>query len=578
MDKLVFLQAMSQQLSKYISQWTFLLPAFIMIAGCGNPPPKPARLKPNPAYDLAFEFRDNGQADSAYLYFNRAKDIFLAAQDSLGAGKCLLNMAIISSEKGDLYGGQELSLSAIPYFDKEDSAQHIYIQSNLNNLGILNYGLEAYDRAILFYEEAVLYTPGKATKLILQNNIANAYRRKGDYEKALGIYASVLSEKLNEADYARTLTNMAYTKWLRDTTYNPNPDLKRGLAIREKLGNLQEQIASLNFLVDVNQTSNTDVALKYAQRMYTTARQINNPNDRLVALQKLVVLSSGAAVKNYFKSHQFLNDSIQLSRNAAKNQFALIRYESEKRKSENLKLQQINIQQAYKVATRELLILLGTLTFVASAIIAVLWYRKRQAKMQAEKRSEIQEHQLKTSRRVHDVVANGLYRVITEIDNEEALNKDDILDKLELMYEKSRDISYDIPAALSNTGKLNLKIDGLLSSFTTSSTSIDVSGNTASFWANIPEQVSYELEHILQELLVNMKKHSQATRVSIEFTRSPGRSCITYQDNGIGMNRDDRQGNGLLNTGSRIQSIQGEINFGAAPEGGLTIKLFFPIL
>lgn len=551
--------------------------ASIMIAGCANPSHKPAKAKPNSAYDLAFEFRDRGQADSAYLYFSRAKDVFLAMQDSLGAGKCLLNMAIISSEKGDLYGGQELSLTAIPYFNKEDSAQHIYIQSNLNNLGIINYGLESYDRAISFYEEAVLYTPAEATKLILQNNIANAHRRKGDYEKALGIYASVLKKKLTEADYARCLTNMTYTKWLRDTTYNPNPALERGLKIREKLGNLQEQIASLNFLVDVNQTSNADVAFKYALRMYATARQINNPNDRLVALQKLVVLSSGGAVKDYFKSHQSLNDSIQLARNAAKNQFALIRYESEKRKSENLKLQQINVQQAYKVATRELLILLGTLVFVASAVIAVLWYRKRQAKMHAEKRSEIQEHQLKTSRRVHDIVANGLYRVITEIDNDEALNKNDILDKLEVMYEKSRDISYEIPAGLSRIESFNQKIEKLLSSFTSSSTSINVSGHTAAFWEDIPEQVSYELEHILQELMVNMKKHSRATRVSLEFIRLSGRACITYRDNGIGMNQDDNQGNGLLNTASRIQSIQGEINFGKAPEGGLTIKLFFPI-
>jgi signal transduction histidine kinase len=569
---------MSQQLRKHIEWRVVSCFAITIFAGCVNSSPKPAEARLNAAYDQAFEFRDNGKADSAYLYFSRAKDVFLGSHDSLGAGKCLLNMAMISSEKGDLYGGQELSLTAIAYFNEEDSAQHIYIQSNLNNLGIINYGLEAYDRAISFYEEAVLYTPTKETKLILQNNIANAYRRKGDYQKALGIYASVLKEKLSEADYARTLSNMAYTKWLQDSTYNPNAALEQGLKIREQLGNQQEQIASLNYLVGVNQQSRADVALEYAQRMHATARQINNPNDRLVALQKLVSLSSGAAVKNYFRSHQALNDSIQLARNAAKNQFALIRYESEKRKSENLKLQQINIQQAYKVAARELLILLGTLSFVASAIIAVLWYRKRQAKMHAEKQSAIQEHKLKTSRRVHDVVANGLYRVITEIDNDEALNKDDILDKLEVMYEKSRDISYDIPLVRSSTEDFNHKIDRLLKSFATTFTRIDVSGNTAAYWADIPEQISYELEHILQELMVNMKKHSRATRVSLEFTRLPDRACITYRDNGVGMNADQNHGNGLLNTGSRIQSIHGEINFETAQEGGLTIKLFFPVL
>lgn len=568
--------AMSQQQSKPKQKWICGLVAIIIVAACSKQTPKPPKAKLNVAYDQAVAFRDNENADSAYLYFDKAKDVFLAAQDSLGVGKCLLNMAILSSDKGDVYGGQELSLNAIQYFNKNDTTQHIYIQSNLNNLGNSCYLLEAYDRAAAFFNEALLYTSDEATRLILQNNIANAHRRKGDYQKALAFYALVLKNNLSEADYARALSNMAYTKWLQDSTYNANPELERGLRIREQIGNKQQQIASLNYLVEVNQSDDRARALAYALRMHNTAQQINNPTDRLEALQKLVDLSSGNTLKTYFKSYKRLSDSIQMVRNAAKNQFALIRYESEKRKTENLQLQQLNVEQTYKVAVRDLLILLGTLVFIASAIIAVLWFRKRKARMIAEKQHEIQEHQLKTSKRVHDVVANGLYRVITEIDNDLDLNKEEILDKLELMYEKSRDISYDIPTALADAEGFNHKIDKLLKSFATSTTSITITGNTAAYWIDIPGNVQYELEHVLQELMVNMKKHSHATNVLLNFERGADHASISYQDNGKGIDAGRKQGNGLKNTGSRIKSIDGEITFDSPPEGGLKIKLFFP--
>ena len=568
---------MSLQQSKYAPGWILGLLAIITIASCTNPVPKSTGAKLNVAYDKAIDFRDNGGADSAYLYFDRAKDVYLAAHDSLGAGKCLLNMAILSTEKGDLYGGQELSLMAIPYFNKADSTQHIYIQSNLNNLGNSNYGLEAYDLAISFFEEAMQYTAEDSYRLILQNNIANAYRRNRDYQNALSRYALVIKEKLSKVDYARVLSNMAYTKWLRDSTYNANPELQNALNIRVQTRNQQEQIASLNYLVEVNQSTNKDLALRYAQRMYTTAQQINNPNDRLAALHKLLSLSSGSAVKSYFFKYKQLSDSIQLARNAAKNQFALIRYESEKRKTENLQLQQLTTKQAYQVATRDLLILLGTLVFTALAVISVLWYRKRKAKMIAEKQHEIQEYHLKTSKRVHDVVANGLYRVITEIDNDEALNKEAILGRLEVMYEKSRDISYDIPEADADGEAFNQKIAKLLKSFATTSTSISIHGNTNSFWEKVPVPACFELEHILQELMVNMRKHSRATSVSLEFITNPGLASVIYQDNGVGMQVNHPEGNGLQNTGSRIEGIDGTINFETPPEGGLTIKLSFPV-
>ena len=64
---------------------------------------------------------------------------------------------------------------------------------------------------------------------------------------------------------------------------------------------------------------------------------------------------------------------------------------------------------------------------------------------------------------------------------------------------------------------------------------------------------------MLQELLTNMKKHSNASIVVLSFEKSGKYLIINYKDNGIGTSLTKR--NGLQNTENRIQSINGTITF-----------------
>jgi signal transduction histidine kinase len=82
---------------------------------------------------------------------------------------------------------------------------------------------------------------------------------------------------------------------------------------------------------------------------------------------------------------------------------------------------------------------------------------------------------------------------------------------------------------------------------------------------------------VLQELMVNMRKHSMAGNVVLQFERLEERIHIYYQDNGVGMSDDIIFNNGLTNTGNRIAAIDGEITFETQAEQGLKIHIHFPI-
>ena len=63
--------------------------------------------------------------------------------------------------------------------------------------------------------------------------------------------------------------------------------------------------------------------------MYDIANKLKSPVDRLEALQNMIVLENEDQSKKHFTEYYKLSDSIQESNNT-KNQFAAIRFESDK--------------------------------------------------------------------------------------------------------------------------------------------------------------------------------------------------------------------------------------------------------
>src|SRR5690606_17610407 len=102
--------------------------------------------------------------------------------------------------------------------------KHLY--NCYNNLGSITNALKEYDRALVYYNEALNYSNKVKEKDILahmtENNIGVVYKELGQHRRAISQFKKVLATKelrtSNPGFYAKALDNMAYNRFMvRDT-------------------------------------------------------------------------------------------------------------------------------------------------------------------------------------------------------------------------------------------------------------------------------------------------------------------------------------------------------------------------
>jgi hypothetical protein len=523
----------------------------------------------NALHKKARTFRDAKISDSAFYYYTLAKDEYLKNNDSLRIGQCLVNMAVIETGKGDFYGSIETSVKANSYFrNTKDSTVRRDLAASFNNMGIASAFMYNYNDAIKFYKEAIQYAIAKDKKLTYYNNLAVSflYRREPKQASEYLKYAMLTKDS---KDYSRALNNYGKAKFWNNKNYNPLPEFYKALEIRQKNNDIEGLNSSYSTLSDYFKDQDKNKALFYAQKMLQTATSVKNPEDKLQALNKLINLDPKNIIK-YFNNYQQLSDSLMISRNRAKNQFAYFRYGIEKEKAENLALKANAVEKDNHILRQYFI--LATLIIVI--IFIVIGYRRRQLKLKQEKELEVKNTQLKMSKKVHDVVANGIYQVMAKIENQEHFDKDKALDELEFVYEKSRDISYE---KTDDKKEFSQEISLLIASFNNTTVKTFTAGNNPAIWESIPLTVKEEVFQMIRELMVNMKKHSQASHVALKFEKINNTIEIQYKDNGIGISGELIYKNGLRNTAFRIEAIGGTITFDTKIEKGLKINFSFPI-
>lgn len=515
----------------------------------------------------------NKKYNSSFSLFNSSFQEFIAHKNPEKASRALAFQAIIQTIEGDYFGSEKTSTEALNLIQKSKISNDNLLVSIYNQIALNKEYQKDFASSTFWYELAEKKNKDPYNSLVILNNIAVGFYEQGKYDKAIIILKKINSKKIDSLELkARIIDNLSYVMFLKNKNYKAEKGLFVALKIREKEKDLWGQNASHAHLAEYFWEKNPEKSIYHSRKMFEIAKQLDSPDDQLEALQKLIALEPSEKSKFYFSKYQKINDSLQTARSKAKNQFALIRYETEKEKTENA-------QNKIKILNRNIALLL----LFSTIIISIFWYRKRKKQterekelLKQEKEIEVKNTQLKFSKKVHDVVANGLYQTMVEIQNIDNLPKENILDKLENLYEKSRDISNENPQ--EKTLNFSEKISEMLSSFSCEEIKVLIIGNSENYWKLLSEISKKELFYILRELMVNMKKHSLATAVVLKFEINNNIFSVKYTDNGVGINDFEKKyGSGIQNTENRIAKINGDINFEKNPKGGLIVNMNIPL-
>ena len=510
--------------------------------------------------------------EKVYNFSSESRKFSLAINDSVAAGKRSLEMALAQNRSGDYTGGQETATQALRFLEKSEDS--MYKSSVYNAIGLAYREQQLNEDAASEFKNALRFSTSKKDSLSMLNNLALVLRDKKEYEEAFEIWKKLISESETDAKRARYIDNLAFARWLQDSTLNIITELQTALNSRLEAGDKEGLLASYDHFSEYYKNKNVALSKFYAEKLLETAIDLGNPTSEINAYQKLIPISPLSETRQYTRRLMYLNDSIQTVNLRAKNTFAKIRYDEERKQQEILNLEAQNavqVLEAERLRNQRLIGILGVTLIIMGFLFIFYLVRQRHKK---EKIQEVYKTEGRISKRIHDELANDIFNVMSSL---EPVAPVPVIDKLENIYIRTRDISRensDIETGEHFIGDLLSN----LSNITPEDSKFIIRGESDVQWEKIDKEKKIVIYRVLQELMVNMKKHSKATLVAIIFDEQGKVLEINYSDNGCGIDPTIlRKKGGLQNVENRISAINGKISFETEEGKGFRALIRVPV-
>lgn len=572
-------------LKKFCSLIFVLFLLLFTIQSCEKEQKKQLKTKSNLAeinrlIELGEKHFENVSYDSSYYYFNKAKSLCDVKKDTAKIIYTILNLATIEQNQGDYAASESTVLEALPFLKNNPKPNHhwgVYTTLAINYLQTYDYKLA------LYYDNLALnLKTNQWRKASIKNNIALINMEMQDYQKAIQILQPLILEEkiINDKEvFSIILNNLGYSYYKAG---NPKGIryLNQALKMRKKAKNDWGLTSSYVNLSEYYQKDNPRLSFTYALMAYDKSKTVNNVNDRLISLALLIQNSSGNQLKKFSLDYIRINDSVTKARQIAKNQFAKIKYDSKKEKEENLSLKTQKAQSFLQLEQQKnkniILILLIIIGFLST--IFVYYFLK--ASNKKEKLQTSYDTEIRIAERLHDELANDVYHTLSFAETQDLSsnqNKEILLHNLDTIYSRTRNISKE-NSAVDTRLYFVAGLKEMITDFNSDAVNIMIYHMDSVNWNALAANKKIIVYRVLQELLINMKKHSKCSLAAIIFKKNENKLQIDYSDNGVGASLDKNNStNGLINVENRILSIKGNITFDTKSGKGFKTSLSIPV-
>ena len=538
----------------------------------------------NAYWRLGYYYKILDQLDSAYFYFDKAYALNLKLKDSIGSGDRLLDMANIQKSLGDYNAGMVTATEGLQYLEGTNELESVIgLYQNIaicqKELGHPKEALRWSDKIFSLLKKQPEADISTENLYNIKTTRANILAELKDYPTSFKILDSIAAnaQGSNPSQFARAICNKGYYMWLENKDNAQSESLQlEALRIRQELNTAPGLISSTIHLAEYYFETNKPLALNYAQKALTNSKKTNNPVAILESLDLLLPLKKtlGQDVSEDAIFYSQVQNTLEKTKQAVRAIYAATKYDNDTLEKKNLMLlAQVAIKDKQKILAISAAIVSLTL------IVFIIYYKNQQKKK--EQLEMAYKTELRLSKKLHDELGNDIFYLMTQVqkDNQgtDSSQKVIILEGLNSIYQRIRDISKEY-TAIDTSENFGKEFLALLNSYSSTKTKLITKELPSDFWDNVSAEAKIEVYRVLQELLVNMKKHSQASMVAITCTKNNKQVIIKYVDNGVGFSlKKNYMGNGLKNVENRIKGIKGNIIFDSKPNEGVTATITFAI-
>ncbi|WP_438425732.1 ATP-binding protein [Aquimarina macrocephali] len=533
-------------------------------------------------YRLGFYNKKLDNFLEAFGFYNQSFKIRRNLKDSINAGKCLMAMSNIQRILADHNASKTTATDGLKYIENSD--QYKTICGLHQNISIAFKELGNYNQALLWNNKIMDVTKDSIARKkiginnlpIFENTRANILAKQKKYQESIDILQSLLKDEnviKKRTRYAQILNNLGYIKFLQNPkNVESETMLLEALSIRQQEKSLLGLFASNIYLAKYYRNKDLGKAKHHAHESYQSIKNFGDYEGLLEVLTLITELDP----KSLEDHQRFKEASLKLMelRKKTREIYAPTRFENENLLKENAEKN----RKISEVRNENTIYLLGILLLV-TGIGFIIYFFKQQMHYLNQQNKIIQfeasyETETRISKQLHDELGNDIFQVMMQYQNDP--HDSQIKDKLNTTYLKARDISRENNEF--ETGETYPEeLNNMLKNYTQNGIQLIAIGFDRIDWDEMDKTIKITVYRVLQELMTNMQKHSQASLVKLRFSNPNDTLTINYSDNGVGVTEEHVQSkNGLRNTENRIRAIQGTLIFDSEKGKGFKAEIQIP--
>ncbi|RZS93444.1 tetratricopeptide repeat-containing sensor histidine kinase [Aquimarina brevivitae] len=564
-------------------------------------------------WDLAGVYVELAKSDSAQFYYDNAIQLSRNLKDPF-----YFSASVVNSRNVELSIGNHDKVTKLVYEAMDmlkDSERDKRMKNNLLfTLADIYTDIQEYEKALANYNKILDLTKDPGLLPYVYSSIGRVYGSQQKLDSAIYYYkqgAEMFKANNVQRSYSSVLKSIGALYSRKEEYKAAEEYYLEAKAIQEKFKYNEYLGGTLLNLAGVSRhLKKFDRQLDYlleAEKLLKDSKDVEMLED--LNFQMMTAYARKGDNKNedkYLERYFSLKDSIFNDRKAK----AIAEIETEyevKEKDAEIARKTESIQQQKRI---NLIILIAAIIITILLAITLLLYKQKlkrerllfdkQAELNDEKVSKIIEHHKlqnvkahitgqnkereRISKDLHDGVCGTIAGIkmklekLVENQNNEIKG---IIDSLEVTYDEVRSISHDlVPKNFQEQQFIEL-----LKHVIEFSVKDEIKANYEFYPKDqlntVPEDIQMNIYRIVQELLTNVNKHSEASEVFVNITLHENNVInIMVEDNGKGftsLDQKEEAGIGLKSIRKRVAAFEGALTIDSNSKTGTSVSIDIPI-